>query len=142
MAEIKTVPTAVSVPDFLAAVEPPRRREEGLQLDALFREVTGWEPQMWGPSIVGYGRYAYVYESGHRGEMAVTGFSPRKAECVLYVMPGYGELGELLGRLGPHRIGKSCLYLRRLDLVDRDVLAELIRFGVDDVKRRWPVTDR
>lgn len=124
--------------DWIATVDPARRDEAGRLLD-LFARVTGWEPRLWGPSIVGFGRYAYRYASGHAGEAAATGFAPRRAELVVYILPGYADFGPLLARLGPHRIGKSCLYIRRLDRVDQGVLAELIRAGLDDLARHWPI---
>ena len=135
----RTVPTAVAPADFIAALEPERRRAEAQALDALFREVTGWTPAMWGPSIVGYGRYDYRYDSGREGSFLATGFAPGKARLSIYIMPGYQDFGAILGRLGPHRLGKACVYVTRLERVDRDVLAELIRAGLDDLARRWPV---
>ncbi|MBB3711716.1 hypothetical protein FHS00_001287 [Limimaricola variabilis] len=135
----KTQPTGESVEAFLAAVEPERRREDAQALDALFREVTGFVPQMWGPSILGYGSYDYVYDSGRSGRFLATGFSPRKANLVLYIMPGYDEANPILARLGKYRTGKSCLYINRLADVDRGVLAELIRHGLDRLETFWPV---
>ena len=125
------------VAEFLAAVEPEARRAEAARLDAIFREVTGWQPRMWGPSIVGYGRYAYSYDSGHSGVTMATGFSPRKAELVIYVLPGYEAFGPVLAELGPHRLGKSCLYLKRLAGTNEDALRHLILAGLDDLGRRW-----
>ena len=135
----KTQLTGESVEAFLAAVEPERRREDAQVLDALFREVTGFVPQMWGPSILGYGSYDYVYDSGRSGRFLATGFSPRKANLVLYIMPGYDEANPILARLGKYRTGKSCLYINRLADVDRGVLAELIRHGLDRLETFWPV---
>ena len=140
MAEAKTRPTQADVDGFLNAVEPERRRTEALELDALFRRVTGWQPRMWGPSIVGYGRYDYTYDSGHSGASLATGFSPRKAAHSIYIMPGYADLGGMLARLGKHKIGKSCLYINKLADIDPGVLEEIIRFGLADLGRRWPVT--
>jgi hypothetical protein len=94
---------------------------------------------MWGPSIVGYGRYRYTYESGRTGEACATGFSPRKAEISVYVMTGYAELDGQLARLGKHKLGKSCLYIKRLSDVDAQVLAEIIRAGLSNLANRWPV---
>jgi hypothetical protein len=133
------LPTDVDPAAFLASVTPDRRRDEAQALDALFRSVTGWAPRMWGPSIVGYGRYAYRYDSGHAGETLATGFSPRAAKLVVYILPGFAGFGALLADLGPHTLGKSCLYLTRLDRVDMDALARLIRAGLDDLATRWPV---
>lgn len=139
MSENKTRPSGADVTAFLDAVEPARRREDARALEALFREVTGFQPQMWGPSIVGYGAYHYIYETGREGDMCATGFSPRKANLVLYIMPGYQDYSEILSRLGKHKLGKSCLYLNKLADVDVDVLAELIRKGLADLDKIWPV---
>lgn len=94
---------------------------------------------MWGPSIVGFGRYHYRYDSGREGDFLACGFSPRKANMTVYIMPGYQDYGEILGRLGKHRVGKSCLYINRLADVDLAVLEELIRVGLRDLDARWPV---
>lgn len=139
MSDTVTRPTDRPVEDFLASVEPPRRRDEGVALDRLFREVTGFAPRIWGPTMVGYGRYAYRYDSGRSGEAMATGFSPRKAQLVLYILPGFADHGALLSRLGPHKLGKSCLYLNSLARVDRAALADLIRAGLDDLATRWTV---
>lgn len=139
MSDMKTVPTQADVGAFLAAVEPERRRHDAERLDVLFRSVTGFVPQMWGPSIVGYGRYDYVYASGRSGSFLATGFSPRKAALSIYILPGYADFGPLLSRLGKHKTGKSCLYINKLADVDTDVLAELIRAGLDDLAGHWPV---
>lgn len=139
MAENKTKPNPVPVADFIAAVEPPARRAEAERLDALFRQVTGFTPAMWGPTIIGYGHYHYRYASGREGDAPATGFSPRKAELSLYIMPGYQDYAALLSRLGKHRLGKSCLYIRHLSEIDMDVLAELIATGLTDLGKFWPV---
>lgn len=94
---------------------------------------------MWGPSIIGFGQYHYVYDSGREGDFLATGFSPRKANMVLYIMPGYQDYDEILGRLGKHRLGKSCLYINKLDDIDLDVLRELIKAGLRDLNKIWPV---
>ena len=96
----KTRPTTVLPKDFLATVEPERRREDALELLDFFNRVTGWVPQMWGGSIIGYGRYAYKYQSGRKGEFFITGFSPRKTALSIYIMPGYRDLSDKLARLG------------------------------------------
>ena len=140
MTENKTQPTAVDVNEFLDAVEHPTRRADALALDALFREVTGWMPRMWGPTIVGYGQYHYAYDSGRDGDSLATGFSPRKANLVLYIMPGYTAFDHILADLGKHKLGKSCLYINKLADVDTEVLKRLIRAGLDDLRARWPVT--
>lgn len=139
MAQNKTQPTTVDVDAFLSAVEPERRREDGQALNTLFKRVTGWAPVMWGPSMIGYGSYHYRYDSGREGESLATGFSPRKSNLSIYIMPGYADYSAILDRLGKHKTGKSCLYVNRLSDVDLDVLAELIQAGLDDLGRRWPV---
>ncbi|WP_252979517.1 DUF1801 domain-containing protein [Mameliella alba] len=135
-----TQPSEASVAAFLDTVEPARRREDAGVLDALFREVTGWQPVLWGTSILGYGRYDYTYASGHSGQSLATGFAPRKANMVVYIMPGYADFQEILSRLGPHRLGKSCLYLGALSKVDLNVLSDLIRAGLADLGTRWEIT--
>ena len=139
MAENKTQATTAIVSDFIAGVLPERRQRDALELDRIFREVTGWTPRMWGPTIVGYGSYHYTYESGRRGTSLATGFSPRKANLVLYIMPGYQDFGSILDRLGKHKLGKACLYINKLDDVDTGVIAEIIRAGLDDLATRWPI---
>ena len=139
MTDAFTRPSERNVGDFLAAVGHPGRREDALTLDALFRRITGFEPQIWGTSMVGYGRYDYTYDSGHSGTSLATGFAPRKANMVIYIMPGYGNFGALLDRLGKHRLGKACLYLGRLKTIDLDVLGDLIRAGLDDLGSRWEI---
>lgn len=140
MAENKTRETAEPVEDFLLQVDHPTRRADALALNEIFKEVTGYAPKMWGPTIVGYGNYHYVYDSGREGDMCATGFSPRKANLSIYIMPGYTDFGEILGRLGKHKMGKSCLYINKLADVDTEVLKELIRAGLDDLNKIWPVT--
>ena len=113
------------------------RRAEAERLLTIFGEVTGWEPRLWGPSMVGFGRYVYRYDSGHGGESLVVGFSPRKAELSLYGMISGAE--ALLPKLGPHRAGKGCLYVKRLAAVDEGVLREMIGAGIADTRARWAV---
>lgn len=126
MAEIKTRPTEVSVDDFLDGVEHPVRRADGKALRAMMERVTGEPALMWGPSIVGFGRYHYRYASGHEGDMARVGFSPRKAHLVLY-LGGFPEFETLLAKLGKHKGSKACLYLSKLADVDPAVLEEMVR---------------
>lgn len=139
MSSQKTEPTGQSPVSYLASVDPPRRAAEGRVLLDLFGRVTGWTARMWGPTIIGFGRYDYTYASGHSGTSFATGFSPRKAALSIYIMPGYQDYAPILARLGPHRLGKSCLYITRLDAVDQDALSDLIRAGLEDLARLWPV---
>lgn len=144
MAEAKTKITDITVAEFLDKVEPPAKREDGRVLEALFRKVTGVEPKMWGPSIIGYGSYDYTYDSGHSGTSLRTGFSPRKAKHSLYLhgglftAPDRARRAELLGRLGKHSQGKGCVYVNKLADIDLEVLEELIRHGWDSMARAYP----
>lgn len=133
--------TNVSPEAFLDAVQSPVRRQDAQRLLAIFGEETGLAPKMWGPSIIGYGRYHYKYESGREGDFMMTGFSPRKANLVLYILPGYSDLGDKLDRLGKYKIGKSCLYINKLSDVDEDVLRELIRYGVQYMRAKYKTWD-
>ena len=139
MAQNKTQPTSASVVDFLATVDPSGKAADAIALDALFQRVTGFKPKLWGESIIGYGRYNYTYKSGRSGEFLATGFAPRKAAFSIYIMPGYADFGHIMKRLGKHRKGRACLYVNKLADIDIDVLAELIRAGLDDLNDIWPV---
>lgn len=140
--EIGTKATGMGVADFIAAVPDARRREEASVIDAMHRRVTGLDPKMWGPSIIGYGSYDYVYDSGHSGTMCRAGFSPRKAAMTLYLMGHYldrqPEADALLDRLGKYRNGKSCLYINKLADVDQEVLEELLALSWDVMNERYP----
>jgi hypothetical protein len=138
MSEPKTKPTDVKVEDFLDAVEHPTRKEDGFKLLRIMKEVTKKKPMMWGPSIVGFGSYHYKYESGREGDMPLTGFSPRKQSLTVYIMPGFDEYEDLLGRLGKHKVGKSCLYINKLADVDISVLKELIAKSVEKMIKDQP----
>ena len=139
MPQNKTQPTAVSVDNFLNGIAPDKKRADAHRLDQIFSKVTGWQPQMWGPSIVGYGQYHFKYATGREGDFLATGFSPRKANLVLYIMPGYHDLAPWLDRLGKYKLGKSCLYINKLADVDETVVAEIIAEGLRDLSTRWPV---
>lgn len=138
-ADNKTKPTGGDVMAFLKAVEHPTRRADGLALHDLFQSVTGFQPRMWGPSLVGFGRYDYAYASGREGSSLATGFSLRKANLSIHIMPGYADYGEMLARLGKHKKAVSCLYVNKLADIDLDVLAEIIRAGLRDLDAKWPV---
>jgi Domain of unknown function (DU1801) len=137
MSEPKTTPTDASVEAFLEAA-PESRRDDARAVVRLMSELTGEAPVMWGPSIVGFGRYVYTYASGRSGEWPIAAFSPRKANLVLYLMPGFEEATDLLARLGKHKVGKSCLYLNRLADLDPEVLRELVSRSVTAVRARYP----
>ena len=128
--ENKTQITKASVEDFLNAVEHAGKRSDSVTILEMMREVTGMEPAMWGPSIVGFGSYHYKYASGREGDFPVTGFSPRKQNLTLYIMPGFDAYESLLSKLGKHTLGKSCLYIKKLADVDLEVLKELVAKSV------------
>ncbi len=135
----KTQATDQDPAAFVKTVESARRRADAEVLLRFFSDVTGFDARMWGPSIIGYGRYHYVYKSGREGDFLATGFSPRKASLSIYIMPGYQDYDAILSRLGKHKLGKSCLYVNKLDDIDKDVLAELIRAGLKDLNNNWTV---
>ena len=144
MAEAKTQITDVDPADFIASVEPEAKREDAKVLDALFRKATGENPQMWGPSIIGYGTYNTTYASGRDVTWMRAGFSPRKAKHSLYLMGGYCDevaakrREELLAKLGKYKTGKSCLYINKLADVDLDVLEAMIRADWETMARIYP----
>ncbi len=135
MAELKTKATKASVSGFIDKIADETRRNDCRKVIALMTEATGAKPEMWGPSIVGFGRYHYKYDSGREGEWMVTGFSPRKNDLTLYILPGIHEFPDLLERLGKHKTGKSCLYLRKLDDIDLTVLKKIVKQSVAKMSR-------
>lgn len=140
MTQNKTVQTGASVDDFIASIEHPTRRQDALALVDLFSKTTEFCPKMWGDSIVGFGQYHYRYASGREGDFLATGFSPRKSNLSIYIMPGYGDFSEILNDLGKHKLGKSCLYVNKLADIDLDVLQKLIVAGIARLDEIWPVT--
>lgn len=140
-AKMKTTQNRNSPAKFVKSVEHPVRRADAQTLLKWFTEITGMPAKMWGPSIIGYGRYHYKYETGREGEFLMTGFSPRKANLVIYIMPGYREQDAALAKLGKHKIGKSCLYINKLADVDLDVLAGMVKDGVDYMRKNYDTWD-
>ncbi|MEZ0242387.1 MAG: DUF1801 domain-containing protein [Sphingomonas sp.] len=138
MVENKTKATEVRAEDFLDAVPDPVRRADGKAVDAMMRRVTGLEPRMWGPTIVGYGSYTYKYDSGHGGTICRIGFSPRKAELVFYVLNDRAGLDAQLAKLGKHKTGKGCLYVKKLADVNMEILEQIARGAWDEMNRRYP----
>lgn len=131
MSDAKTKPTDASVTDFIHGIDNKRRREDALLLNDLFEKTSGYEPVMWGKSIIGFGGYCYTYKTGRKGEWMLTGFSPRKAHQVIYLMGCYVDGGfdmqdELFSKLGKHKMGASCLYINKLSDIDIPVLEELV----------------
>ena len=136
MAELKTKPTAASVSDFLAAIDDEERRKDCLTVAKIMKKATGANAKMWGPSIVGFGDHHYRYESGRELDWFLTGFSPRKRELTLYIMPGFDRYDALMAKLGKYTTGKSCLYIKRLADVDLKVLETLVESSVKHMRGR------
>jgi hypothetical protein len=141
VADNNTKPTTIPPHAYISALDDGRRKREAEILLPWYETVTGLKGRMWGPSMIGFGRYHYKYNSGHEGDAMMTGFAPRKAAMTLYIMPGYRDLSDKLARLGSHRIGKSCLYLSRLEAVDMDVLAEIVTDGVAYMRANYETWD-
>lgn len=134
MAGLKTKRNKGDVEAFLNNVPDEKKRRDSFTILELMKQVTGKEPEMWGESLVGFGSYHYKYESGREGDMFVTGFSPRVKNLTLYIMSGFDEYDQLLSRLGKYKIGKACLYIKKLDDVDQDVLKELVKKSVEHME--------
>ncbi len=136
-ADLKTKENNLSVSSFLNAVENEKKRKDGKRLLKLFKEITGEKPKMWGPSIIGFGKYNYSYESGREGVICKTGFSPRKNALTLYVDASSPRLKTLLTQLGKHKTGKTCLYINKLEDVDEDILKQIIASTWDYMTEKY-----
>jgi hypothetical protein len=137
MAELKTKPNDQNVSAFLNSIGDERKRQEAFAILSLMEKLTKSKPQMWGPSIVGFGRYHYRYESGREGDWFLTGFSPRRQNLTVYIMSGFRRYEELMAGLGKYKTGKSCLYLNRLTDVDIKVLEALITESIAYLRSRY-----
>lgn len=137
--ENKTRVTKQSVSDFIAELPDAEVQAEAKQLVRIFKEATGMKPLMWG-NMVGFGSYHYKYDTGREGDSLASGFAMRTSGPTIYIMPGYQDYGALLDKLGPHKLGKSCLYLKRLSDVNEAVLKKLIKQGLKDLAKLYPVT--
>lgn len=133
MYELKTKLNDSNVADFLNAIENEEQKNDSFKIVELMRRVTNSEPKMWGNSIIGFGIYKYKYKSGREGEWFLTGFSPRKKEISLYIMSGFSNYNEILGKLGKIKTGKSCLYIKRLNDIDQNKLEKLIKLSVESL---------
>jgi len=138
MSQNKTVANDNDVMAFLNAVEPEIKREDSLIIMKMMEEVTGEQATMWGTSIVGFGSYHYRYETGREGDMPLVGFSPRKQALTLYITTGFDAYGNLLDKLGKYKKGKGCLYIKKTEDVDLDVLRELVRYSVEYMRKKNP----
>jgi Domain of unknown function (DU1801) len=133
----KTVPTDAKVSAFLDGLDNEKRRGESLELIEAMQRLSGFPAVMWGPSIIGFGKYEYTYDSGHSGTSMRVGFSPRKAAMTLYIFPGYENKGALLEKLGPHTLGKSCLYIKDLSKIDVKALEDIISMSLKEMAERY-----
>jgi hypothetical protein len=135
---IKTTATKTSVTEFINSVEDEQKRKDSKQIAKLMKEVTGEKPVMWGTSMIGYGSFHYKSErSRQEGDWPITGFSPRKQNLTVYIMPGFDRYDALMKKLGKYKTGKSCLYIKKLDDVDQDVLKELVSESVKFMKKKY-----
>ena len=134
----KTLPTDASVDDHLAAIENEKRRADTIVVKDMMTRVTGKKPTMWGDSLIGFGTYHYKYKSGREGDWPITAVAARKQALTVYIMPGFGNYGDLMDRLGNYRTSVSCLYITKLENVDLAVLEELIARSVADMRELYP----
>jgi hypothetical protein len=137
MAELKTKRNDNSVEDFLNGVAEEQKRRDAFAILELMKKITKAEPKMWGSSIVGFGSYHYKYASGREGDWPITGFSPRKQNLTLYIMPGFARYGELMKKLGKHKTGKACLYINSLDDIHLPTLKELVKQSVQYMAKKY-----
>jgi hypothetical protein len=136
MYEQKTKPSEDSVEGFLNTVEDEKKRRDSFTLLSLIKEASGEEPVLWG-NMVGFGSYHYRYASGHEGDAFLTGFSPRKQNLTIYIMPGFEQYEDLMNRLGKYKTGKSCLYLKKVEDINLDVLKELVQRSVEHMRQEY-----
>ena len=137
MAKLKTKQTRASVEAFLQKVADPKQREDCFTILEMMKEVTGLEPKMWGTSMVGFGSYHYKYPSGREGEWFITGFSPRKGNLSIHIMAGCARYGELLQKLGKHKTGVACLYVKKLADIDLATLRALVKESFEHVSKAY-----
>jgi len=137
MAVNKTVPTKQSVTQFIRDLDSKQRRDDSKVIMKMMRNITGHRPVMWGDSLIGYGKYHYVYDSGREGDAFLTGFSPRKQNMVIYIMPGFKSYSALLKKMGKHKTSVSCLYFNKLADLNCQVLEQLIEKSVVEMRKRY-----
>lgn len=141
MYEAKTKPTDQGVLDFLEPITPEKKKNDSLKLLDIFEKVTGYPPVLWGDSIIGFGKYQYTYPSGHSGQAPLVGFSPRKSAISLYFATGDEKRADLLKKFGKHTSGKACVYIKKLEDVDLQVLEALILESIEFLKERYEVKE-
>ena len=137
MAKNKTAVTEKSVDDFIAALDSETKRDDAHAMIKIFKDITGFDAKMWGPSIIGFGTHHYKYESGHEGDMPLACFSPRKAAIVLY-LSSFEMKEDLLKKLGKHKASKGCVYIKKLEEVDTEVLKKMVLASFKNVKKNYP----
>lgn len=135
---MKTIPNNNSITDFIKTVPHEGRRADAKELVCVLESVSGESALMWVPSIIGFGSYHYIYESGREGDMMLTGFSPRKQNIVVYIMNGCKKYKARLKAMGPHKTGKSCLYIKNLQDINMEILKEIIEDSIKAVKKKYP----
>ena len=138
MAKNKTTETAKSVIDFIKAVNDQTKRNDSIRIVELMKTLTGLEPKMWGPSIIGFGNYHYTYESGREGDAPLVCFSPRKEAIVLYLSLSMERREELLKIFGKHKTDKGCIYIKKLEDINMEVLKEMIVISLNNIKSKYP----
>ncbi len=138
MTKNKTTETNQSVTVFINMISDEVKRRDCFRLLEIFKTHTGFEPKMWGPSIIGFGKYHYKYESGHEGDAPVTGFSPRSTAIVLYLSAKFEKRDELLKKFGKHKTGKACIYIKKLDELNPEILGQMISNSVKEIRKRYP----
>lgn len=138
MAEQKTRENDRSVAQFLSRVADEKKRRDCLVILSLMQQITGYPPRMWGDSIVGFGSIHYKYATGHEGDMALTGFSPRKQNLTIYIQMGFERYADLMTKLGKYKTGKSCLYIQTVEDIDLTALGELVERSVKEVQDYYP----
>ena len=139
MAKNKTAETSVDVFDFINLVEDEQKRRDSYRLIELMQEISGYDPKMWGPSIIGFGTYHYRYESGHEGDAPILGFSPRKAAISLYIYTGLEEHQYLLEDLGKYKIGKACIYVKKLADINEKSMIAIMEKSIEWVNEKYPI---
>ncbi|RZJ65739.1 MAG: DUF1801 domain-containing protein [Flavobacterium sp.] len=136
--ETKTKATQVSVTDFISAVPDETKRSDSFKLVELYQKLTGFEPKMWGPTIIGFGSYHYKYASGHEGDAPLAGFSPRKDALTFYFEPVYDEKEDLLSKIGKHKVSKGCVYVKKLADIDMGILEQMIVASMNHTRKMYP----
>ena len=138
MAKNKTTETESSVTDFINAVEETTKRNDSFELVKIMQDQSGFEPKMWGSSIIGFGSYHYKYDSGHEGDAPLVAFSPRKAAISLYCYTTTEDKDELLSKLGKHKASKGCIYIKKLTDIDTEILKKLISLSIKNLNKLYP----